>query len=318
MGTARGRVAWAGMEILVTGASGFVGSQLIPRLQRDGHAVRAFARDPTRVAARVDVHVGDAVRGTGLESALHGVDAAYFLIHSMEPAPVANGTFADRDRRAAERFATAARAAGVERIVYLGGFVPAGAAASQHLASRLEVEQLLLAGAPAAVALRASIVIAAASRSFRFLVRLVERLPVLALPGWSERRTAPVDGRDVIELLARAATDTASGAVSLDAAGPDVLAYGEMIDRIRDHMLVGRPKLRFRFSATPVASRIAAAIAGEAPELVVPLMEGLEHDLLPRPAHGAAERLGVRMHSFDSAVEHALRRWEEREPLGAR
>jgi uncharacterized protein YbjT (DUF2867 family) len=295
-----------------------VGSELIPRLQRDGHAVRAFARDAARVALPVPVHVGDAVTGAGLEAALDGVDAAYFLIHSMERAPVGNGTFADRDRQAAERFAAAARAAGVQRVVYLGGFVPADAPASRHLASRLEVEEVLLAAAPAAVALRASIVIAAASRSFRFLVHLVERLPVLALPAWRERRTAPVDGRDVVELLARAGTGDAAGARSLDAAGPDVLAYGEMIDRIRDHMLVGRPTLRFRFSATPLASRVAAAIAGEDPELVVPLMEGLEYDLLPRPGHDAAHDLGQRMHSFDSAVEHALRRWEEREPLGAR
>src|SRR2546430_1590211 len=119
------------MEALVTGASGFVGSQLIPRLERDGHRVRAFARDASR--------------------------------------------------------------------------------------------------APAALALRASIVIAAASRSFRFLVRLVERLPVLALPGWRERRTAPVEGRDVVALLAAAATATPPER-SLDAVGPDVLTYGEMID----------------------------------------------------------------------------------------
>jgi uncharacterized protein YbjT (DUF2867 family) len=306
------------MNILVTGASGFVGSRLIPRLERDGHRVRAFARDPARVAAGVPVHAGDAVTGAGLEAALDGVEVAYFLIHSMETAPVANGTFAERDRRAAERFAEAARAAGVRRVVYLGGLVPAGADPSRHLASRLEVERTLLEVAPGSVALRASIVIAAASRSFRFLVRLVERLPVLALPDWRERRTAPVDGRDVIALLAAAATSEAAGGRSLDATGPDVLAYGEMIDRIRDHMLVGRPTLRLGFSATPLASRVAAAVAGEDPALVVPLMEGLEHDLLPRPGHDAAALLGVRTHRFDAAVERALREWEEREPLGAK
>jgi uncharacterized protein YbjT (DUF2867 family) len=302
------------MQALVTGASGFVGSQLIPRLERDGHRVCAFARDAARVAAGVPVHVGDAVTGAGLEQALDGVDVAYFLIHSME---AGNGTFGERDRRAAERFATAARAAGVPRVVYLGGLVPDGHPPSRHLASRLEVERILLDAAPGAVALRASIVIAAASRSFRFLVRLVERLPVLALPGWRERRTAPVDGRDVIELLAAAATATPAER-SLDAFGPDVLTYGEMIDRIRDHMLVGRPTVRFDFSATPLAGRVAAAVAGEDPELVVPLMEGLEYDLLPRPGHDAGAALGVRMHSFDAAVERALREWEEREPLGAK
>jgi len=202
--------------------------------------------------------------------------------------------------------------------VYLGGLVPAGALPSCHLASRLEVERILLDAVPAAISLRASIVIAAASRSFRFLVHLVERLPVLALPAWRARRTAPVDGRDVIALLAAAATANPAAGGSLDAAGPDVLTYAEMIDRIRHHMLVGRPALRLRFSATPLASRVAAAIAGEDPELVGPLMEGLEHDLLPGPGHDAAATLGVRVHSFDAAVEHALRRWEEREPLAAK
>jgi uncharacterized protein YbjT (DUF2867 family) len=243
------------------------------------------------------------------------VDAAYFLIHSME---TGDGSFVERDRNAAERFVAAVQAAGVSRVVYLGGLVPDLARPSRHLASRLEVERILLEAAPAGVALRASIVIAAASRSFRFLVRLVERVPVLALPAWREHRTAPVDGRDVVELLAAAATCEAAGGRSLDAAGPDVLTYREMISRIRDHMLVGRPPMRLGFSATPVASRVAAAIAGEDPELIEPLMEGLEHDLLPRPGHDAAEALGVRRHGFDAAVEHALREWESREPLAAR
>jgi uncharacterized protein YbjT (DUF2867 family) len=189
---------------------------------------------------------------------------------------------------------------------------------SPHLASRLEVERILLEAGPAGVALRASIVIAAASRSFRFLVRLVERLPVLALPAWRDRRTAPIDGRDIVELLAAAATCHAAGGRTLDAAGPDVLTYREMIARIRDHMLVGRPPVALGFSATPVTSRVAAAIAGEDPELVGPLMEGLAHDLVPRPDHDAAALLGVRRHSFDAAVEHALRDWEAREPLAAR
>ena len=131
---------------------------------------------------------GDAARGTGLDRALDGVDVAYFLIHSMEGAAPARSP--SRSAGPREQFAAAAAAAGVRRIVYLGGLVPADGRLSRHLASRLAVEELLLAAAPESIAMRASIVIGARSRSFRFLVRLIERLPVLALPAWRDA-TAP-------------------------------------------------------------------------------------------------------------------------------
>jgi uncharacterized protein YbjT (DUF2867 family) len=304
------------MNVLVTGATGFVGAALIPRLQAAGHDVRAFARRPQAVAAGVAVVQGDAVSGTGLDAALEGVDCAYYLIHSMEPS--ADGSFAQRDRRAAANFADAARAAGVGRVIYLGGLVPEGKEASLHLASRLEVERLLHDAAPASVALRASIVIGARSRSFRFLVRLVERVPVMPLPAWRRYRTQPIDARDVLAfLMASATTEHALGALSLDIAGPDVVTYGQLVERIRDSLLVDRPALRLGFNLTPVASRVAAAIAGESIELVGPLMEGLDGDLLPRD-DSAAALLGVRLHRLDAAIERSLRDWEALEELTAR
>jgi uncharacterized protein YbjT (DUF2867 family) len=304
------------MNILVTGVTGYVGSRLAPRLARDGHAVHGFARDPRRVELDISVATGDAVSGAGLDRALDGIDVAYYLIHSMEASP--DGRFADRERAAAENLARAARAAGVQRVVYLGGLVPATGHASVHLASRLAVEEILLSATPCSVAFRASIVIGAQSRSFRFLVRLVERLPVLAVPAWRTNRTRPVDERDMIELLARAATNDAVCAQSLDVGGRDVVSYGELIDRIRDHMLVARPTIGFkRLTVTPIASRISSLIAGEDHALIGPLMEGLETDLLPRDDR-AAELLGVRLHSLDAAIEHALREWEATEPLAAR
>jgi uncharacterized protein YbjT (DUF2867 family) len=261
---------------------------------------------------------GDVVTGAGLAEALDGVDAAYYLIHSMEPPPTpGDGSFPDREHRAAENFAAAARAAEVEQVIYLGGLVPPDVPASAHLASRLAVERVLLDAAPRSTALRASIVIGAGSRSFRFLVRLIERLPVLALPGWRERRTQPIDSRDAIEFLAKALTVPAAAGRSLDIAGPDVLTYGEMIERIADLMMVGRPTIGFRATATPIASRVAAVVAGEQHDLIGPLMEGLAYDLLPRDM-SAPDLLGVRLHHFDAAVERALRDWEAVEPLAAR
>jgi uncharacterized protein YbjT (DUF2867 family) len=308
------------MRILVTGVSGYVGAALVPRLRAAGHEVRGFARSPERVAAAGvlldDVVIGDAVNGAGLGRALDGVDAAYYLIHSMEGP--ANSAFPEHERRAADRFATAARTAGVRRIVYLGGMVPEGAHVSRHLASRLAVEEALLQAADEPIALRASIVIGARSRSFRFLVRLIERLPVLALPAWREHRTQPIDGRDVLDFLVRAADAPAALAGrSWDIAGLEAMSYQRLIERIADAMLVDRPAIRLGFSLTPVASVVAAAVAAEDPGFITPLMESLESDLLPR--HGdAAEAFGVRLHSFDAAVERALREWEQIEEVAAR
>ena len=308
------------MQVLVTGASGAIGAELVPRLAGAGHRVRAFGRDPARIAAAgvSDVIHGDAISGAGLPAALNGVEVAYFLIHSMETSLNGTGTFADRDRLAASRFAHAARAAGVRRIVYLGGLVPANLAASPHLASRLEVEETLLAAAPEAVALRASIVIGARSRSFRFLVRLVERVPVMPLPAWREHRTAPIDARDVMRFLECAGTsDAVTGPLSLDIAGPDVVTYAELVERIRDALLLGRPRLDLPVTLTSVASRVAAVISGEDPGLVGPLMGSLTADLLPRDDR-AATLFGVRLHRLDAAVERALRDWEAVEELAGR
>jgi uncharacterized protein YbjT (DUF2867 family) len=306
------------MRTLVTGITGYVGSALAPALQAAGHDVRGFTRDASRVRVAVDdVVEGDALAGRGLDAALDGIDVAYYLIHSMEAS--SNGGFDTAELRSAEHFAEAAARAGVARVVYLGGPVPNDdRPISRHLASRFAVEETLLAAVPGSIAFRASIVIAAGSRSFQFLVRLIERMPVLALPAWARHRSYPIDGRDVTEYLVRAASAPDDvGGRAWDAIGPELMSYGHMMERIRDVMLVGRPRLDLSFSLTPVAAPVAAAVAGEDPGLIGPLMESLEHDLLPQDTR-AAEAFGVRLHRFDAAVERAMRDLEARQEVRAR
>jgi uncharacterized protein YbjT (DUF2867 family) len=338
------------MRALLTGISGFAGSALLPRLLEGGHEVRALARDRTRVEAALkamahqskatvslddfELLLGDTISGAGVLEAMRGVEVAYYLIHSMEPS--ASDSFPARERASAETFAQAARAAGVGRIVYLGGPLPSARERSEerprrgpehshisphpsspHLSSRNAVERILRDAVPDSVALKASIVIGARSRSFRFLVRLVERMPVIALPSWRRFRSRPIDERDIVEMLAACASVKAVGGSSLDVGGPEVLTYGEIVRRIAELMMLNRPSVGIGVSVTPIAARLAAVIADEQPELVLPLMESLTGDLLPS-GEDPAELLEVDLHSFDSAVEHALGEWERSEPLAAR
>jgi uncharacterized protein YbjT (DUF2867 family) len=322
------------MHILVTGASGFVGAMLAPRLLADGHRVRALSRDPTRLrpvladaSHAIETVRGDVLTGEGLSTALAGIDVAYYLVHSMEsPArsaatqrgATAQDPFPERERRGARNFARAAQRAGVKRIVYLGGLVPCDPnALSTHLASREAVEQILFEHVPQSVALRSAVVIGARSRSFRLLVRLIERMPILTLPRWRRFRTQPIDARDAIELLLAAAHTPAVAGRTLDIGGPEALTYEQLLQRITDALLLGRPTLSLAFSATPFTARLAAALSDEDPELILALMEGLQSDLLPAEDH-AAELLGVQLHTLDAAIECALREWESTEPLAAR
>ena len=302
---------------LVTGGTGYVGGRLLRRLAAEGRPARALARRPERLPADVPAVRADLLSGQGLEEALDGCSIAYYLVHSMEAA-AGNGDFAGRDRRMAETFADAAARAGVERIVYLGGVVPTARPLSPHLGSRLEVEEILLSAVPRSTALRASIVIGSGSSSFRILVRLVERLRVLPMPRWRRNRTQPVDERDVIEFLARTPQVPRTEGRSLDVAGPDVMTYGAMIERIAEAMGVGRMPLTLNVSLTPPASAVVAAVTGQPLELVRPLMQSLETDLLPRDPDEAPALYGLRPHRFERAVDHALAEWELTERLGAR
>lgn len=319
--------SFQGVRILITGITGAIGSELAPHLLSRGHEVRGLVRDAGTARARgeiapeVELVQGDASIGAGLDDACAGVEVAYYLLHSMEPL-AARARFATVENAAAAHFARAAAAARVRRVVYFGAVAPrpGAGAVSAHMASRLRVERVVLGAAPESLALRASIVIGARSRSFRLLVRLIERMPVLVLPAWHERRTAPIDQRDVSAALVSAASAPLPPAEAiLDLAGPEVVSYGCLIARIRDAMLLDRPIVSLRhLSATPIASRLSALIAGERHELVGPLMESLGGDLLASAPDTAATYLGIRRHRLDAAIEHALAQWERGEALRAR
>src|ERR1039458_5568271 len=304
------------MRILITGPSGAVGDALARSLSGD-HELRGLAREPARVAGELSVELirGDALTGEGLERALDGVECSYYRIDSMEPA--ADPGFAQRDRIAARRFAAAAASAGVRRIVYLGGLRPVQAAESAHLASRGEVERILLDAVPDSVALRASLVIGARSRSFRALVRLIERLPVVPLPPWRRYRTQPIDERDAIAYLIAAAATPGVGGGAFDIGGPEVLSYGVMIERITALLLLARPTVRVPAGLGGIMSALAARVSGAPRELLGPLMGSLGGDLLADDAPARAA-FAVPLHGFDAAVEHALRDREALEPLRGR
>ncbi len=303
---------------LVTGATGYVGGRLVERLRREEREVRVLVRDRARLSPLhgVEAATGDLVSGRGVREALEGCRTAYYLVHSMEAADDLD--FAARDRSAARTFADAATAAGVERVVYLGGLAPDGRPASPHITSRVEVEEILLEFGPPATALRASILIGARSSSFRMLVRLVERLRLLPLPAWRANRTQPIAERDAIEYLARTPLLPAAAGRSLDICGPDVVSYGEIVTAIAEAMGVGRLPLDLGVSLTPPASAVVSALTDQPLELVRPLMESLESDLLPRDPREAADLYDIDPLPFTRAVDRALADWEQDEELAAR
>ena len=217
--------------LLVTGASGYVGGRLVRALVDRGERVRCLARRPQDLAARlpagIEVVGGDVLEARSLDAALEGVDTAFYLVHGMG----SRSDFAEEDRRGATNFALAARAAGVRRIVYLGGLGMASDL-SPHLASRQEVGRILRESGVTTIELRASIILGSGSLSFEMVRALVERLPVLVTPRWVRQLTQPIAIEDVIAYLAASPDTPVTRSEVVEIGGPDQVSY---LDLIREH-----------------------------------------------------------------------------------
>jgi uncharacterized protein YbjT (DUF2867 family) len=215
--------------VLLTGASGYVGGRLLELLQRRGVAVRCLARNAETLAKRcgsgTEVVVGDVLARESLDAPLAGVDTAYYLIHSMG----ATGDFEKEDRDAAANFASAARAAGVRRIIYLGGLGEDTKDLSKHLRSRQEVGRVLRESGAEVIELRASIVIGSGSLSYELVRNLVERLPVMICPSWVSVAAQPIAIEDLLEYLVEAMDIRTEGSRVFEIGGPEQVSYGDLM-----------------------------------------------------------------------------------------
>jgi uncharacterized protein YbjT (DUF2867 family) len=303
------------VEVLVTGATGYIGGRLVPRLLAEGHRLRAMTRSAGRLrdvpwAADVQVVEADALGGEALDAALAGVDVAYYLVHS-----IGEGVeFEETDRLAAKAFGEACRRAGVQRIVYLGGLVPAHEELSPHLASRAEVGQVLLdSGVPTAV-LQAAVILGSGSASFEMLRYLTERLPAMITPKWVSSRIQPIAVRDVLRYLVAAADLPPDVSRRFDIGGPEVLTYLQMMKRyaqvagLRKRLIIPVPFLTPRLSGhwvnivTPVPAALAKPLVRSLVNEVVCREQDIKQHV-PDPPEGL---LG-----FDDAVRLALLRVRE-------
>jgi uncharacterized protein YbjT (DUF2867 family) len=294
------------MKALVTGATGFVGGRLAHRLASDGIEVRCLVRDRGRAQhlaeAGHELHEGDVTRPDTLRGAGAGADVAYYLVHGMGRG--SSEDFEEGERRAARAFGQMAAQEGVGRVVYLGGL--GDDPGSKHLRSRHQTALTLRESGPPLTYFRAAMVVGAGSESYRTLRHLVERLPAMIAPRWLKTKTQPIAIDDVLDYLAAAPRNEASGAREIQIGGPDVLSYGEMLDRMAEALgTYRRPMLPVPLLTPWLSSLWIGLITPVDAGVARPLIEGLSTETVVTDPSGMALFDVVRT-PFDDALRTAI------------
>lgn len=295
-------------RVLVTGATGFIGGMLAARLAADGYEVRCLVRraggDRVQALERAgfELHAGDVSRPETLRGAGGGIDAAYYLIHSMGRGGPRD--FAPRERAAAESFARMAREEGIERVIYLGGL--GDRPHSEHLRSRHETALLLRRHGPPLTYFRAGMVVGPESESYRTLRYLVQRLPAMIAPAWLQNPTQPIAIADTLSYLVKALEVDASVGRDVQIGGPDVLAYAEMLDRMAETLgLPYRPRIPVPLITPWLSSLWIGLVTPVDPGVARPLIEGLAVPTVVSDPSGMA-LFDVKPVGFDEALRRAV------------